>query len=318
MPLVQKKKWFGVFLSLLIMFVLVFVAIMVKDHFWQKKDNTVELYYTGTANKMKLLETEMTADSNEQLVLDVIAKLQSGSEGEGFAAVIPETLEVKSILLEDGIAYIDFSKEYYEMEAVEEILCRSSLVWSLTSLQFITSISLRVENEPLVSKSNVTYGLLHRQNVSISAEISPNTTEYAILKLYFANEDKSDLVMEDRVVEVIANQAKELSILEQLIAGPREESYTSVIPDGTKILDVATTSDGICYVNLSQEFVANHAGDAAGELLTIYSIVNSLAELDSVQKIQFLIEGEKMDVYKGHVDFGTPFVPVNGVGSIIG
>ena len=39
--------------------------------------------------------------------------------------------------------------------------------------------------------------------------------------------------------------------------------------------------------------------------MTVYSIVNSLTELPSVKKVQFLIEGEKREVYL-HMAFDTP------------
>jgi germination protein M len=104
--------------------------------------------------------------------------------------------------------------------------------------------------------------------------------------------------------------------LEQLIAGPKEEDHYATIPPETKIMDVTTTSDGVCYVNLSQEFVTKHSGGSTGELLTIYSIVNSLSEMENVEKVQFLIEGEKVEAFKGHVDFSTPFVPVKSLKTV--
>jgi len=42
-------------------------------------------------------------------------------------------------------------------------------------------------------------------------------------------------------------------------------------------------------------------------VLTIYSIVNSLTEINSVKKVQFLIDGEKISDCKGHLDFSKPF-----------
>lgn len=314
----KRNTWIGVVLGILVVVCLVVIAFVVKQYVLNRGENTVELYYMGNANKIKTLEVEMVADSDEELILDIIAKLQSGLEGEGISPTIPMDLEVQSVLVEEGIAYVDFTSQYDTLENADEILCRSSLVWSLTSIKTVNAVELSVAGVPLMSKSGEVYGLLHRQNVLVNAEISPNTTEFAILKLYFTNEEKNDLIMEDRVVEVIANQAKELSILEQLIVGPEDTGNVATIPEGTKILDVTTTSDGICYVNLSQEFVANHSGDSNEELLTVYAIVNSLAELDGVEKVQFLVEGEKMDVYKGDVDFSTPFVPVNGLWSILG
>ena len=40
--------------------------------------------------------------------------------------------------------------------------------------------------------------------------------------------------------------------------------------------------------------------------MTVYSIVNSLTEISGVDKVQFLIEGQKKDVFI-HLIFNEPF-----------
>ena len=144
-------------------------------------------------------------------------------------------------------------------------------------------------------------------------EISAETTEYAILTLYFANSNHTDLQTEERVIEVNANQTSEKTVLEQLIAGPEGTDVQSTVPFETKIRDVTTTKDGICYVNLSSDFVTKHIGGEMAEKLTIYSIVNSLCELDHVDKVQFLIEGKKVDRFKEYLEIKTPFTSISSM-----
>ncbi len=43
------------------------------------------------------------------------------------------------------------------------------------------------------------------------------------------------------------------------------------------------------------------------ENFTIGQIVNSLVELDNIEKVQFLIEGEKAESLMGHFDILEPF-----------
>ena len=189
-------------------------------------------------------------------------------------------------------------------------------MWTLTSFEFIDNIRINVEGQPIRTNGGQPYDKMNRSNVLIGSVISSEPTEYAILKLYFANADGSDLVVEERVVEVSANQSREKTILEQLIAGPLEDGCYPTIPVETKIQDVTTTSDGTCYVNLSQDFVSKHNGGSTGELLTVYSIVNSLCEVDTVERVQFLIDGVKLDEFKGHIDFKTPFTAVSSLRNV--
>ena len=57
----------------------------------------------------------------------------------------------------------------------------------------------------------------------------------------------------------------------------------------TKIVNILT-KDGICYVNLDSNFltVINNVSTE----VAVYSIVNSLVELDNINKVQILVNGE--------------------------
>ena len=94
-------------------------------------------------------------------------------------------------------------------------------------------------------------------------------------------------------------------VMSELIDGPKKENNVQTIPTGTKVISVET-KDGVCFVNLSKEFIDKHPGGTTAESITIYSVVNSLTELGNVSKVQFLIDGEKREVFK-HLVFNEPF-----------
>ena len=74
-------------------------------------------------------------------------------------------------------------------------------------------------------------------------------------------------------------------------AGPsgQIEGLYPVINPETKIINILT-KDGICYVNLDSSFltVVNNVSTE----VAVYSIVNSLVELDNINKVQILVNGE--------------------------
>lgn len=125
--------------------------------------------------------------------------------------------------------------------------------------------------------------------------------------LYFSDEDALNLVKEERSIKLDNTNSLERVVLEELIAGPMKEGNYRTIPDKTKILSVNTDSNKLCTVNLSEDFVKEHWGGSTGEIFTIYSIVNSLCELENVEKVNFLIDGEERDEFKGHIDFSQKF-----------
>ena len=93
-------------------------------------------------------------------------------------------------------------------------------------------------------------------------------------------------------------------MVEILIAGPEgKEIYPTLDPD-TRILSV-TDTDGVCYVNLSSEFL-NAVGKVTPEV-TLYSIVNSLAELKDVHRVQFMVNGDSQVLYREMIRLDNSF-----------
>ena len=140
---------------------------------------------------------------------------------------------------------------------------------------------------------------------SLDSEGQPIGNESHTLKLYFSDAQAEYVVQEERNVTVNKGSQLEKVIFEELKKGPQNDEAGSVIPKGTRLLS-ANTKDGTCRLDLSKEFFDNHAGGTAGEMMTLYSIVNSLTELPNVKRVQFLIEGKVSEVYI-HASLDTPF-----------
>lgn len=270
---------------------------------------TVELYFNNTTtSKMRAEERTIYGDTRKELIEAVIKELKNGSKKEGNVSVIPQDLAVLHIDIEDDIAIIDLSETYYNLTAGSEIMCRCSIVWSVTSLDFIDYVHITVDGQALKKTSGEPIGLMSRENVMLNPIVSPESKRYEIVTLYFTNESGTKLVAEEREIEVSQNQPREKSVIEQLIAGPKEKGNFITIPADAKIRDVTTTEDGICYVNVSNDFMTKITNGSVNEQIAVYSIVNSLVSLYNVEKVQFLIEGEKMEDAGGHLDYSKPFV----------
>lgn len=139
-------------------------------------------------------------------------------------------------------------------------------------------------------------------------DISPQPTETKVrVTLYFGDKQAMYLVPEEREV-VKGNQSLEEVVLSELIKGPRNPELVKTIPEGTKLLSVQVV-EGVAYVNFSKEFQTRHWGGSAGETFTLYSVINSLAKLEGIQKVQFLLEGEKLGTLAGHIETAEPMAP---------
>lgn len=125
--------------------------------------------------------------------------------------------------------------------------------------------------------------------------------------LYFSDDQAMYIMPEEREVTVKedGDEALATAILEALIAGPTAAEHRSTMPAGSAVLGVEI-ADGLATVDLNKEFQTSHGGGSAGEYITLSSIANSLTELDSIDQVQLLIAGEKVDSLAGHFDLSEP------------
>ena len=143
-------------------------------------------------------------------------------------------------------------------------------------------------------------------------EITNEQMRQTIVSLYYKNKDTKELMPEGRVIdskELLENPYKKL--VELLIEAPKNDKLESAIPEGTKVNNAKIEGD-IVYLDLSKEFIENHAGGQEEESLTIYSIVNTLTELTEVNSIKIQIDGKEDESFKdGKINFSEPFLKIN-------
>lgn len=133
-------------------------------------------------------------------------------------------------------------------------------------------------------------------------------SDTAAVHLYFSDKENSYLTAEGQNLARSNNPAEfGQTIIEALIQGPRE-GLMRTIPAGTILRALYVTSDGIAYVDLTLTLKDAHPGGIQTELMTIYSIVNSLIlNISGINAVKILINGRESMTLAGHVDLRFPF-----------
>ncbi|MBN2374383.1 GerMN domain-containing protein [bacterium] len=129
------------------------------------------------------------------------------------------------------------------------------------------------------------------------------------LRLYFGSEDDFWRI-ETRQAAVSSDHMEDMirQVVEELLKGP-ENQENNPIPQGTRIMAIFLDQNGIAYIDLSEEIRTNHPGGTWGELMTIYSIVNTVMDnFDAVKGVKILVMGKEIETLKGHIDTRYPLV----------
>jgi len=126
------------------------------------------------------------------------------------------------------------------------------------------------------------------------------------IQLYFTEPQGFFLITETREITGCDEDRDCIhSLLTGLINGSQQGNLP-VLPKETKILAVEVEND-LVRVNFSKHLVDFHPGGSLTELLSIYSLVNSLHEnFPYVRQLQILIEGEVQQTLKGHARIDQP------------
>ena len=254
------------------------------------KKTQLSIYFRN-AQSNELSEEKRSVKADEkagavELAKLAVAQLISGPQNEKNAPVIDSEAKLLSLVVNDAVATVNFSKHFSQKKGVDALILRFALINTLCNIDGIDGIVIQVEGKPIVSENTgKEYGVL-----SIS-DIALNTEDNTTINLYFPDKNGEGLRLEKRTVNVQQTLSLEKTVVSELIKGPENKGLAPSVPEGTKLLNIET-KDNVCYVNFSSEFRSKTSSGSAATTLILYSVVNSLCALKNVSSVQILINGE--------------------------
>jgi spore germination protein GerM len=130
------------------------------------------------------------------------------------------------------------------------------------------------------------------------------------VKLFFQAADRPGLLIEERPVAFSTDLSRQIkTVVDELIAGSKSGHLATMAPE-TRVLEVFVTARGVAYVSLSKEAAAATGQGSEAELVTVYSVVNSLTvNFPAIKRVQILLEDKPTPTLWGHVDLTRPLSP---------
>ena len=264
-----------------------------------------KVFYVNKENtKTIAVGYEPKAEDDLGMIQEFLELLFQKEESKDYHQAVPEEVKLESWKLDNAQLYMYFGSSYLEMDHVSEVLCRAAIVRTLTQVKGVECISFYVEDSPLMDESGSLIGLMTAESFIENPGEQINTNQTASITLYFSNKKGTGLVPEVQEVHYSSNISMEKLVMEQLLKGPKGDGARSAIPDGTKLVNVSVL-DGVGFVNLNEGFLNQNYEIA--EPVVIYSIVNSLAELPNVTKVQISVNGDNTIKYREKMDLSTMY-----------
>ena len=122
------------------------------------------------------------------------------------------------------------------------------------------------------------------------------------VSLYFADADRQRLVKTEKRIPKVEGMAR--ATVETLLEGPEQSSgLVAAVPGGTQLLDInVKPEEKRCIVDFSQELRNQLASEGNSEQLAVYSIANTLCQFDTIEEVEFRIEGQTVTTLAGGED----------------
>ena len=267
---------------------------------------SISVYYINKEEtRITAVEKPLEGDTLEQQTQNVLEMLAENPVELSLRTTV-NGFSIKSWEVKDAQLVLDMSTEYKKLSATAEVLIRAAIVRTMTQLEGIENVSFTVGGEALTDSLGSIVGPMTADAFIDNAGEEMNTYEGVKLKLYFANETGDGLVEVIKPVEYNSNISMEKLVLEQLIAGPSAEDGEAyaVLSSATKVLGV-TVKDGVCYVNFDENALMP-VGNATAQV-QIYAIVNSLAELPNINRVQIAVGGKTDVLFGEKIQLSTVF-----------
>ncbi len=260
-------------------------------------------YLNASATELTKLPYKATGSSKEELVDELMEAMMNVPSDEEVLSAIEDKVSYEKHELRDDVLYLYFDVNYNSMKAEREILARRAMAQTLEQISGVNFIGIYVAEQPFMDVAGETV-LLFSSKDFVDGIGDLNAYDKIKLKLYFSSDTGDKLIEESRELFYNVNTPIEKLILEQLILGPRTSSLKATLPSDTGIVSIYT-DDNVCYVNFDEAFL--NANQGIKEEVAIYSVVNSLLELNTINKVKIMVNGSDDIRYKDVLSLDTLF-----------
>ena len=289
----MKRRYFiscaGVLISLLAV-ILIYINY---DSSYSKI--SVDLYFMNDDLSGIVSEArEIRYRDDIELAANILENLRKGPSASNKRRIIDRGTVVNNLEMSDDKSIkVDFTNNFLSDDPIKNVLRVYAVTKSLCSTGKISQVFVTAENLPIADRDGNELGFVAASDINLETE--EYSSEMRQVSLYFSN-PQNMLVKEERTIKITDQQPIEQYIINELIKGPADKSLKAVLSKDTVLIS-AEVEDNICYLNFKSNFIKENAGNGEHEREVIYSIVNSLTELQTISRVQFYMDGKRVDKF---------------------
>ncbi|WP_428909314.1 GerMN domain-containing protein [Niallia sp. Krafla_26] len=214
----------------------------------------------------------------------------------GFQAVIPADTKV-SVNVKDKVATVDFSNEFKEYQAEEEMKILQSITWTLTQFDGIEKVKLQLNGHPIeempVNGTPIGYELSRNDGINLETSSVADVMNTKPLTVYFVGGDKDNYYYVP-VTKRVSNEVEDniTAAVNELVDGPGMFSnLLNEFRPEVKLLDKAKVEDGLVTLNFNESIYNSFEEKMISEHV-LNTLVLSLTEQPGIESVAVTVNGK--------------------------
>lgn len=214
----------------------------------------------------------------------------------GFRAALPAGTDV-SVNIKDGVASVDFSKEFKNYKAADEMKILQSITWTLTQFPSVKSVKLSMAGQALtkmpVNGSPISENLSRASGINLDTSDVMDITNTKPLTVYYIGGVEGSYYYVP-VTRRISNNVKDplTAVVDELVKGPGRSSNlaTEFMPD-VKLLEAPKVENGEVTLNFNENIFGSFEEKVISQHL-VDSLVLSLTEQTGIEQVAICVKGK--------------------------
>lgn len=214
----------------------------------------------------------------------------------GFRAVLPADTKI-SVNIKDKVATVNFSKEFKEYEASEEMKILEAITWTLTQFDSVEKVKLQLNGHALTKMPvggtpiGETFSRSNGINIDTTDVMDMNNTKP--VTVYYLGGEKGSYYyvpvtkrVSDKLTDTIA------AVVEELVKGP---SYSANLESdflaNVELLNKPEVENGKVTLNFNEAVFSNSDEKIVSQYM-LNALVLSLTEQTGIESVAITVNGE--------------------------
>lgn len=251
--------------------------------------------------KTKILLDNEKVEDNIKSIINNLTISDESKFPDNLESIIPKKTKLNSLNIENDSVTLDFSKELLKVDEDLSIKLIEAIVFSITEIDDINKVNIKVESIPLETYPNSDRKLIQplTREIGINSEYTYNTLDNITKVVIYYGEDINDDIYYVPVTKYLNNndnKDKINIIVEELTTSYiYEDNLKSILNENTKLIDKELVNDDLLILNFNSALFDNNS-EIKEEVL--YMLSYSVFANYSINTINFRVEGKDIETVK--------------------